>query len=239
MQTAGKLAAAGLAALLLASCASVSVDDLHYADAPSQAPEKIFVEPFDVDKGVVRVDRQGRELPKFKEELASRMAQEIAKRLSKSVAPAEVIATGENPPKGNNWLVRGKILRVHQGSRALRWLVGLGAGGTKMETSVALTDFSAKKPKSLLSFETTGGSNLTQGVGGVVAFPVTGPMALTSATGVFDGAVTGLSFDTKRTARQITAVINDYLHRHGQLKDKPRMKPKLIGSVPLPIGEKE
>lgn len=239
MQAAVNPAIAILAALLFASCASVSVDDLHYADSPSVAPEKIFVEPFDVDKGVVRVDRQGRELPKFKEELAARMLQEIVSRLTKSVAPAEAIAYGETPPKGNHWLVRGKILRVHQGSRALRWLVGLGAGGTKMETSVALADLSGNMPRSLLSFETTGGSNLTQGVGGVVAFPVTGPMALTSATGVLDGAVTGVSFDTKRTARQITAVINDFLHRHGHLKDKPRMKPKLLGGVPLPIGEKD
>lgn len=236
MQTAAKTIVILLAAILLASCASVSVDNLHHAAAPLQAPERIFVEPFDVDKGVVRVDRQGHELPKFKEELAQRMAGETAKRLTTGVAPAEVLPAGQTPPRGNNWLVRGKILRVHQGSRALRWLVGLGAGGTKLETSVNVIDLSSKSPKPLLSFETTGGSNLTQGVGGVVAFPVTGPMALTSATGVLDGALTGLSFDTRRTARQITATINDYLHRHGRLEDKPRMKPKLRGGVPLPIA---
>ena len=231
-----KFLAAALAAALLASCASVSVDDLHYSEGTPTAPEEILLEPFEVVEGALRVDRAPKDLPEFKKQLAVRMTQELTRRLEKHVAPARELEAGEKPPRGNFWLVRGKFLRVNQGSRFLRATLGLGAGGTKMETSVSVFDLSGKEPRRLVSFDTTGGSNVTQGIGGVAAFPVSGPMALTSAAHMLDGVRSGISFDTSRTAKEITAVLNDYLHQHGAIKDKPRLKPKKLAGIPLPAA---
>jgi Domain of unknown function (DUF4410) len=52
------------------------------------------------------------------------------------------------------WLVTGEFVRVTQGSRALRGLVGLGAGGTKLETAVRVYDLSHLSKGPVLQFET-------------------------------------------------------------------------------------
>ena len=43
---------------------------------------------------------------------------------------------GPRPARANVWLITGEFVRVNGGSRELRGLVGLGLGGTKMETVV-------------------------------------------------------------------------------------------------------
>lgn len=238
MPKTARAAAATLLAIFLASCASVSVDDLHYANGVSATPpDEILVEPFEFVDGALRVDRDDAALEKFKEQLADRLATELCKRLKKHAAPARQLDPGETPPPGNTWLVRGKFLRVNQGSRFLRSTIGLGMGGTKMETTVNVFDLSGPEPVRIVSFDTTGGSNVSQGIGGLATFPLSGPMALTSAANALDGVRSGVTFDTKRTAREITAVLSEYLHAQGALRGKPRLKPKRLGEIPLPAAD--
>jgi hypothetical protein len=232
---------AALAMLLLASCASVSVEKMRHTippqEGPKIAPDEILIRPFVVSNEALRVDRDSEELEEFKKELRDRLAQQTAERFKKHVANARVVAAGDTLPQGNFWLVSGEFQRVNQGSRLLRSVVGFGSGGTKMDTVVRVYDLSQKEPREFLTFETTGGSNVSQGVLGVLTFPVGGPMAFMSLANAVDGVRSGVTFDTKRTAREITATLSEYLHKRRALVGKKPIKPKRLGEVPELLPE--
>ena len=227
--------------LLLASCASVSVEKMRHTippqEGPKIAPDEILIRPFVVSNEALRVDRDSEELEEFKKELRDRLAQQTAERFKKHVANARVVAAGDTLPQGNFWLVSGEFQRVNQGSRLLRSVVGFGSGGTKMDTVVRVYDLSQKEPREFLTFETTGGSNVSQGVLGVLTFPVGGPMAFMSLANAVDGVRSGVTFDTKRTAREITATLSEYLHKRQALVGKKPIKPKRLGEVPELLPE--
>ena len=237
--------AAGLAltglSFLLASCASVSVDNIRQTDTKqhTSAPEEILILPFGLNEDGLRVDRKGKDFETFRNELQSRFNSQLIKKLGTHVAPARVISPEEALPQGNYWLITGRFARINQGSRLLRSTLGLGAGGTKMETIVVVQDLSAPVPNKFLAFETTGGSNITQGIGGIATLPVSGPMALTSLFNAVDGIRSGVSFDTMRTAHEIAAMLSDYLYQKGALGKKPHIKPKRLGEMPIhmPFGK--
>lgn len=230
-----------LAVLALASCASVSVEKMKHTippqEGPKKSPDEILIRPFKVTNETLRVDRDSEELEKFKKELRDRLARQTAERINKHVAPARVVAEGDALPKGNVWLVTGEFQRVNQGSRALRSIVGFGAGGTKMDTVVRIYDLSQKEPREFLTFETTGGSNFSQGVLGVLTFPVGGPMAFMSLANAVDGVRSGVTFDTKRTARETAAVLSEYLQKRRALVGKKPIKPKRLGGIPELMDE--
>ena len=232
---------AALAVLALTSCSSVSVEKMRHAippqEGPKKSPDEILVRPFKVTNEALRVDRESKELEEFKTELCDRLARQTAERLKKHVAPARVVGEGETLPQGNVWLVTGEFQRVNQGSRALRSIVGFGAGGTKMDTVVRIYDLSQGEPREFLNFETTGGSNFSQGVLGVLTFPVGGPMAFMSLANAVDGVRSGVTFDTKRTARETTAVLSEYLQKRRALVGKKPIKPKRLGQMPEMLPE--
>ena len=220
--------------LFCASCASVSVDNLRRFESrePLPVPKEVLIVPFLLPDDALRVDREGEELKEFKTDLQSHLSAELAKRLGKHIAPARILPNADALPRGDYLLVSGKFITVHQGSRLLRSTVGLGAGACKMDTLVTVYNLSGESPDPVLRFETTGGSNISQGIGGIAMAPFTGPMALTSLFNVIDGARSGVSFDATRTSREITATISEHLHQEGILKNKSRLVPKRLGEVP-------
>jgi hypothetical protein len=234
LHRAARLVLTGLC-LWLASCASVSVDNIRQTSAnpPVTAPDEILILPFAWNEDGLRVDRKGKDFETFRAELQARLNRHLIKKLGTHVAPARVISTEDSLPQGNYWLLTGRFARINQGSRLLRSTLGLGAGGTKMETIVVVQDLSGKVPNKFLAFETTGGSNISQGIGGIATLPVSGPMALTSLFNAVDGIRSGVSFDTMRTAHEISATLSNYLHERDALGKKPHIKPKRLGEVPI------
>jgi len=230
------LSAAGL--LLLSSCASVSVRDVVRLEPnpPSRPPKKVFVTPFSFSHGETRVDRSGADLENFKFNLRELMTRNLVLRLPKYVAPAEAVAETAPLPRGNYWLIRGSFDRVYQGSRLLRSVVGLGAGATRVETTVVVYDLSGPIPRPFLKITTTGGSNISPGIGGVATFFISGPSALTSLFNVVDGIRTGLTFDTIRTTREVNAAMSEYLYQRGAIPYKKAAGPKRLGQFPNRIG---
>lgn len=226
-----------LLAMLLTSCASVSMKNLKHNEhfVPNAAPKEIFVMPFAVEDNVLRVDRKTRDLSDFKSDLKVNMSRELLSRLPTHVAQARILSPDAALPRGNYWLLKGRFTRVNQGSRLLRSLVGFGAGGTKMEATIVVFDLSGPKPAQILEFETTGGSNITQGIAGIITIPFSGPMAITSLFNAVAGIRTGVSFDTARTARETTATLSDYLQQKNLLIDKYPIKPKKLGELRLDI----
>jgi hypothetical protein len=222
--------------LVLCSCASVSIHKLSPSGqyAPNKAPVEIWTRPFTISPNALRVDRQGEELRTFEFDLKAGMTHELLQQISKYVAPSRVASFKGTLPRGNYWLVTGEFHRVNQGSRLLRSTVGLGAGGTKMETQIIVYNLAGKVPREFLRFQTTGGSNISQGSGGIMTLPFNGPMAFTSLVNAIDGVRSGVTFDTTRTAHEIAATLSDYLKTNKIPSERRPISPKKLGELNVP-----
>jgi hypothetical protein len=98
---------------------------------------------------------------------------------------------------------------VSEGNPAGRIIVGLGVGGTKLETETTVIDGRVHGP--ILHFATTGGSNATPGM---ILSSGPGSAVVTGVT----QAMRGVSDDAKRTSRQITAELAEYEVEKGWMK---------------------
>ena len=208
-----------IATLALGGCASISVEP-GTAYATPRKPLKVYVEDFSTDKGEFNVDREGADLATFKIDLQGMMTTGITVDLTDRLIPAEAAGDKSLARRQAAWVIRGEFIRVNQGSRLLRGTVGFGAGATKMETRVAVYDLSTGSTQPFLTFATTGGSNAEPGA--ITSFatdPLT--LAIQAAAGGAGNVAHGVTEDTKRTAREITAELSDYLYRsHWIPKDK-------------------
>ena len=210
---------------LLSSCASVSVKGEKLAGRqPVQKPSRIYVADFGTQQGTYKIAGEpGKNPEAFKKKTADTLTAYLVKGLSDHVAPAQR-ASGFNGLPKKGWLVTGDFLRVNTGSRLLRSGVGLGAGGTKMETRVKVYDLSAGTDPFLV-FETTGGSNAMPGL---LTNP--GTSAVISMT---TQAMMGVTDDAARTSRMITGELNSYLVQHGWLDKRKAYSVKKLGKYQL------
>jgi hypothetical protein len=204
----------------LAGCASVGVRNPTQATGNPKLPKQIFVADFDTSKGAFRVNRSGDQLVVLQQKTANVLADYLVSDLSKSVIPA-TRQDGSMRTRADAWLITGEFVRVNEGSRALRGLVGLGAGGTKMETVVRVYDLSHRSKEAILQFETSGGSNAEPGAAAGGLFGAL-PNALRNA------GARGVTDDTARTAREITAMVADYYAKNGGQLSGSGMKPKML-----------
>lgn len=207
--------------LLLApvGCASVSVQKGTESQV-LEKPQKIYVRDFAVTDGKWNVDREGGELVEFKKKLREKLTDDIVIRASKHLVPASRDENSVPLPSQNAWLITGRFTRVNQGSRLLRAAIGLGAGGTKIETEVAVYDLRAgENSQPFLTFSTTGGSGAAQ-AGAILGGPIG---ALPNAVG---GATVGLTDDIRRTARETTAALSEYMYARGWVNEEERVKAK-------------
>ncbi len=212
----------------LTGCASVSTHSLERFGEPTRkiAPEIIYVHGFDAPADVFRVDRPEDDAALLREEESQRLARNIVWRLRDRILPSSILPNNEELPRGNYWLVTGKFVRVNQGSRALRMVIGFGAGGTKVETEVEVFDLSGAVPELVMRFRTTGGSNAQPGA---IANTSWWSAGLSGASLAF----TGIRFDIARTSREITASLSQELASQGILpSDKRATRPKQLGKWP-------
>lgn len=214
-----------LLCLMLGGCASVSVSRQEWSSKVC-VPDKILVRPFTVDREKFRVDRDGVDLDVFEKKFSAEFADRLAERLTKHVRPAMVISMNEKVKDPKAWLIEGHFTRVHQGSRALRSLVGFGLGATKTEARVDVFQVAAKGSLiRVAQLETTGGSNAEPGALFSSPFGAM-PRLITNVT------TSGLAADARRTARTITAAVSEKLSAQGaQLAGRP-LRVKLLGSLP-------
>lgn len=212
-------------ALVVTGCASISVQP-GYNDETDLAPKKVYVEAFDTTKGDFRVDRDGDELVAFKKDLQHMMSAGISYDLTKRLIPTTAV---EGCPKFHHqqaWVIKGEFVRVEQGSRLLRGAVGFGLGATKLVCKVTVDNLADTKPGPFLSFTTTGGSNAEPGA--ITAF-ATDPLTIIiqAAAGSLGNVAHGITEDTNRTAREITATLSDYMYQHGWISKDKWVKPKI------------
>lgn len=204
---------------LVSGCASVSVkDDRLVGDGGLTKPERIYVLPFSTS-GEFNVDREGAELAQFERDLQNMMTAALLERFPNHLVPASPASSLAAVPQGNFWVVGGRFTRVNQGSRALRAVVGFGAGGTKVETDVYVYDRTLGSDLPFKTFRTTGGSGAQPG-----AVLSAGPVgAAVSAVG---GAAKGLTDDVVRTSRMITADLSEYMFERDWIPEAKRLNAK-------------
>ena len=212
-------------ALLLCSCASVSVRSGRGGDSakPKAKPSHIYVEPFGTERTVLKEHPMRKHPGQLKSESRNLVAKYLAEELSKSIAPASVIAAGTTPRSGG-WLVSGDFTRISEGSRFLRMSVGLGMGGTKMETRVLVRNL-PRKNAPFLNFDTTGGSGASPGA-------LTNPIPFSSVPTALLAMEGGVTDDAKRTARMIAAEIAQYAAQRGWVSTEAAPKVKRFKEQP-------
>jgi hypothetical protein len=194
------------AAFAFSSCASVSVRNVVRDEAiKSEKPSHIYIVPFEVDAAGVKENAARKAPGELANEARRLVAQYLEKELSKLGTPAS-IASGKIAPKANTWVVSGRITRVAEGSRILRMSIGLGSGGTKMETDVIVRSGARKDP--LLRFATSGGSNATPG-------GLTNPVPFSGVPTAILNSKEGVTDDSARTARMIAGTIGRYMADRG------------------------
>lgn len=222
-----------------AGCSSVSVHEetAVAALAPASRPVALYVRPFSVPRGVEfdAAAKSGEDDPQAR--VGRLVADGVLSRAKQLIAPGKLLEPGALPP-ASGLLVEGKVLRVRQGSRALRLGIGFGFGRSRMETSVKVFNLDRSAAAPWLAFETTGGSNSEPGlVGVVVPSPVSIPVAMsviggTAAAGAITGK--GVTDDAKRTGRTIAAAIHERLADAGLVKRKTSAKKP--GKIETPAG---
>jgi len=215
-----KIAAGLFLTLALVSCASVSVED-GTERATQKMPEIIYVADFSTAHSDFEVDRTGAELSDFKKNLQLMLKAAMATDLTDRLVPSLAVVRGKQSGLKNAWLVRGEFTTVQQGSRLLRSAIGFGAGQTEVETRVEVYDLAQDPGVPFLTFSTTGCSGSEPGA--ILAFS-TDPVMV--AIGGVAGAAHGLSEDTRRTAREITAKFSDYMYNRGWISEDQWIKPK-------------
>lgn len=227
-----------LGAAALAGCASVSVSETiprPKKEPPLIFPEKIYVRNYTAPKEAFRVDRNEENLKIFLSQQQNRLSRNLKRRLDKHLAPTEIIAETAPIPTGPGWLLEGSFDRVNQGSRALRSLIGLGFGGTKIETTTKVYQLpppkSRRKPELIFVIRTTGGSGASPGaIGGFSPFGPLGPFGMIP-NAIF-GAQSGLAFDTNRTAREINAALSEFAWQENLIPQEQALGPKRLGRIP-------
>lgn len=224
-----------LAALALSGCSSTGIYDLQKRGASvSTAPRTIFVAPFTIrPEGLQLGERSRAEKASLGREIAANLARRTVSEVQRYAASAALLTSGRNPGAGT-WVVRGEILEVDQGSRALRAGVGLGMGQTRFRTRVTVSEVRPGGIRTLLTFRTTGTSGLEPGAAlGVIG----GVGAAQTAGGLVLAGLPGVSTDIDRTAYEIAAVLSAYLSRNGLLSpSRQALTPNIAGQIPTTLN---
>jgi len=221
--------------LLGTGCSSISVQPKTSRAASASAPQRIVVADFGYadQSDRVRVDREGQDLRDFKSSLTVKMRGFLAKDLAKFGIPVEQAADGKVPPGPSGWLVTGQFTRINQGSRALRIVVGMGAGGTKMNTRVRVAGIVTGR--TVCAFRTTGGSNADSGI--ITSY---GPLTVATAGGavinIVGSSAHGVTEDARRTAKMIADYISQQLAAQGAIPPKKAREPKILAGPVDPLG---
>lgn len=208
----------GIAALALSACASVTVKnvDKSHGRRPTAKPGTYYVVPFSTAGATVGENQNRKNPGQLGAEGQRLLAQAMVSDISKSLGPARLVSSPAQAGR-DGWLVTGDFTRLNEGNRYLRMFIGLGAGGTKMETRVRVINLPASNPP-FLTFNTTGGSGATLGA-------VTNPGYSSPATALMNARM-GVTDDAERTARMITAAIADYQVQRGWLAPGKVRRPK-------------
>ncbi len=233
---------------LLIGCAAATITPQETAPSSVavQRPDKIVVYDFSVaaedvteNQGILQKaysavankDEEQKEADKLEtgREAAHELSKNLVTRLQELGFNAENQPRG-TPAGGNALIIDGQFLSADEGNRARRLVIGFGAGASKLETQVTVSQVpAAGAPNQVLSFKTHAdsgkmpGAAVTMGAGAAAQ----GAAAATAVTGAAKAYSSMLSTLADKTAKQITAYLSEYFATQGWISPDQAQKVKL------------
>lgn len=219
-------------AMFLTGCASVKITGLTenirlkpkkeeiqqitispYFTIPKHKNPSLNTKYLDAETGLIYIGRK-LDNPAKPSELGNQISKTLAKTLERR-SKIKPLAKIKNPKKGL-W-IKGQMTKEEQGSRALRTVVGLGAGRTKLDTKTYVYNLDKSKKIPWLTIWTRGHSGSEPGAI-FSAMPSPIPVFnIIGAAGTLGTALThsnkGLTQDAKRTGK----VLGQEIIKHTKL----------------------
>ena len=194
------LAALALAVLLCACATRVTQTGTNLSGGGAlPRPQRVLVTDFDVDPEAVRLDQGiGPRVTRLIEpdaptgtparEVQNAISEALVDNIRKMGLPAERALPG-TPPRPNDLLVQGQILKIDQGNRTRRLVVGFGAGKSSVQAKVQIYyGRGGARPELLQTYDADANSGRKPGFGMGAASAAGGgslaPAALSGALGV-------------------------------------------------------
>jgi Domain of unknown function (DUF4410) len=149
--------------------------------------------------------------------LAEAVADSPATRLVEDIRslglPAERVA-GAALPEVNDLVIEGDFVRIDEGSRLKRFVIGFGVGATELRTQVRVFHVTAEGWKPVQQFETVATGSRLPGAGfgvaaGAAAGTVGSSAGIASGLGVLGELRTAINADAGRTAAQIAGKVSE------------------------------
>jgi hypothetical protein len=226
---------------MLTGCASTRVYEIKSSgsDRWLPKPDRVLVYDFAVSpedtklngelggrqlQGVGTVSQTEEEL-KVGREVANILAAELVKAIGDLGLPTKRATRGRGVPH-KALTIDGQFVHIDKGSRALRMLIGFGAGGSEVRTLVQVYMGRPRGKILVAEFETIAesskkpGIGVTMGAGAVVgAISAAGAAAGGAASGVMENKAS-VEADARRTAEEVAKHLRDLFVRQGWIPAK-------------------
>ncbi len=231
-----------LGLLMLGGCASVGIrdEDTSAAPPPAQPPVHVYVRDF----GFAIPNYVPRESPvetrQFLHAVQRRLTQTSVEQLRQDGFSATGLDRATPLPR-EGWLITGRVTRLFEGDRALRAVIGLGAGETHLQAQVFFYDLSTVEGgriQPFYRFRLDGGSGNMPGLLPSLGVTTYTPINLTlielpdgiSYAGQTLRLLPDVQKDLKRGGRMINGAFQDYLVTRGFLDPGQQLThPKRVG----------
>jgi len=213
-------------------CASARVENLEKAEVHTlPRPARVVVFDFDTGSADVRVVSSpartvSRAVGLTAEEpdlLGQAVADTLASRLVEQITalglPA-VRAAGAEPPAPTDLVLMGQFVRIDEGSKTKRFVIGFGLGATELRTQVEIFQVTAAGWQPVQQFDTVATGSRLPGAaffvaGGAVAGTVATTAVVSSGVGVLRELRASIDADAGRTSEEITQKLSALSSAHG------------------------
>lgn len=208
-------------------CRSAEITQLQrYRGKPVQQPRRVYVYDFRTDDAQVRLADDSEDPAPVAKAVAKALSLVLVEALEDFHIPVERRVGPLDVPE-DSVALHGELVRVDEGSRARRVLVGFGSGASRLETLARVYLPGPMGPEKMAEYRTTSTSGRKPGVLttlpiGVLAQGLTGLVLLINAgsatLGELNAAVGG---DAEETASEWAEALEQLFHENGWLDEDP------------------
>ena len=208
----------GLGVLLLSGCAKATVSATRPTAGNVARPDRVIVHDFAVTPRDVGLDRGLG--PRAAREVSAGPQSELVQNLRDHGINA-ARAGEKGSPGPTTASVTGEFLRIDQGDRTLRTMVGFGLGGSELRTRIHIYQGAGRSARLVAEGETSTQSGLKPGIGVMLPLGAAAGTAATAAVVSGSTTIAGEAFfatveaDARRTAEAVAERIGDYYRRQG------------------------
>jgi hypothetical protein len=146
------------------------------------------------------------------EAVADTLASRLVEQITALGLPA-VRSAGADPPALNDLAVIGQFVRIDEGSKTKRFVIGFGLGATELRTQVEIFQVTATGWQPVKQFDTVATGSRLPGAaffvaGGAAAGTVATSAVISSGIGVLRELRASIDADARRTSEEITQKIS-------------------------------